>query len=117
MNGTTTTQEPTRLVSTADLTWVEHRAFGGQLVAEHSADLPCPLCPPVQGPAPDELLPDAECVHASCGYSCTLDPGDGAFTHEATWNGQDAEVYCQCEHHDPNSGWYQAAVDWLRAGR
>lgn len=110
-------QEPTRLVSTADLTWVEHRAFGGELVAEHDASLPCPLCPPVQGPAPDELVAQAECVEPSCGRTCTYDPRWETFSRDAVVNGCDVEVYCQCEHHDPNSGWYQAAVEWLRAGR
>lgn len=71
---------------------------------------------PVQGPAPDELVPDAECTEPSCGQTCERDR-DGTFVREVARRNQDVYVYCGCEHHSATSGWHEAAVEWLRAGR
>lgn len=94
--------EALRLVSSADLTIVEHRAFGGELVGEHLLSQPCPLCPPVQGPEP----------RLGAGDEC--DGGDWCTERACQWSAEDAEFYvsfsrggmdyddqpCPCEHHD-----------------
>lgn len=95
---------------------VEHRTWNGWLVAEHFADLPCPLCPPVHGPAPDELEADTACTEASCTRPCGQEGPGESFTHEVNHHGADVLVLCQCEHHtDP--AFQVAAVEWLREGR
>lgn len=96
----------------ADLTIVEHRAFGGELLGEHLLSQPCPLCPPVQGPPADELMANVPCTKPGCGRECSSE-----LTISVRWNGQDGEGPCDCEHHDPSSGWLVAAVQWLREGR
>lgn len=81
---------------------------------EGEGDDPSP--DPVQGPAPDELAPDATCTDAGCSKTCEREAH--GFVHEAVdGHGNDVQVYCQCEHHDPASGFAAAAVKWVREGR
>lgn len=49
---------------------------------------------------PADLEPDQPCDGSS---DCTVSfckAQDGGFIHDATFNGQDGEAECQCEHHE-----------------
>lgn len=71
----------------------------------------------IQGPAPEELNADAECVEPGCFRSCERDSRDGTFSREVSMGNADVYVYCSCEHHDPKSGFAEAGIQWVRAGK
>lgn len=66
---------------------------------------------PVQGPAPEQLDPEAPCA-VGCMNVC-----DAQLIMDVTWNGMDGEAPCSCEHHTDPEGWQAAGVKWVREGR